>query len=712
MKKLNLKIATVVLVLISGIALAQIPLNFSPKDQTKTIDLIVGNLLKQSLENIHLVKKKIDDDLSEKAFGQYLEKLDYGKQFLLSGDVKELKKYSKQMDDELVSAEFGLIDVSTKVMNQRYSQVKAYVTDILKNPFDFSKAVSIETDPKKRKFLNSDAELKDLWEKILRQETLTRFYELKEDREKQVKGIKEDKAAKNKKRRSSTEDLKKKTDVDLEKMAREEISKNYEKFLSRMEKEDRMDKKEKFYNSIARIFDPHTDYLIPEQKADFDIDMSGKLEGIGALLREDGQFIKVQEIIVGSASWKTKQLEPEDTILKVGQAKAEPVDIVGMAIRDAVKMIRGKKGTEVRLTVKKPSGLIKEIAIVRDTVEIEESYVRSSVLNFGKKKVGYVFIPKFYRDFQSRTPRNCTDDTRIELEKLNKENVDALILDLRNNGGGSLEDSRMISGLFIDEGPVVQIKESGGKVTVLEDDEKGEVFKKPVVVLLNAFSASASEIVAGALQDYKRAIIVGGEHSHGKGTVQTVIDLRNFLQSPSSQKMDLGALKITVQKFYRVNGISTQYNGITPDIILPDPLDVLDSGEKHLDYSIGSDSIPASKYTPWSNELNLKMLSENSAKRIKANPRFAKMLDRMNLAKEKKDKTLRNLNIDEYAKDMEVIKKTQDDDKDYPELKGLTIKTLVSGTKVNKEKIAEYEKSLKKDPYIEETLNIIEDVVR
>lgn len=711
MKKLHLKTMGILFFLLSGIVSAQIPLNFSPKDQVKTVDLIVGNLLKQSLENIHLVKKKIDDDLSEKAFGQYLEKLDYGKQFLTAPDVKELKKYSKQMDDELVSAEFDLIDLSTKLMNKRYNDVKGYVADILKQPFDFSKAVSIETDPKKRKFMNNETELKDLWEKVLRQETLSRFYELKEDREKQIKGIKEEKTAKNKKRKSSTEDLKKKTDIDLEKMAREEITKNYDKFLSRMEKEDRTDKKEKFYNSIARIFDPHTDYLIPDQKADFDIDMSGKLEGIGALLREDGQFIKVQEIIVGSASWKSKQLEPEDTILKVGQAKAEPVEIVGMAIRDAVKMIRGKKGTEVRLTVKKPSGLIKEIAIIRDTVEIEESYVRSSVLTIGKRKVGYVNIPKFYRDFQSRTPRNCTDDTRIELEKLNKENVEALILDLRNNGGGSLEDSRMISGLFIDEGPVVQIKESGGKVTVLEDDEKGVVFKKPVIVLLNAFSASASEIVAGALQDYKRAIIVGGEHSHGKGTVQTVIDLKNFLQSPS-QKMDLGALKITVQKFYRVNGISTQYNGITPDIILPDPLDVLDSGEKHLDYSIVSDSIAASKYTAWPNDLNIKMLNENSNKRIKTNPRFAKMMERMTLAKEKKDKTFRSLNIDEYTKDMEQIKKTQDDDKDYPEIKGLSIKTLVSGAKVNKDKIAEYEKGLKKDPYIEETLNIIGDVVK
>jgi carboxyl-terminal processing protease len=560
--------------------------------------------------------------------------------------------------------------------------------------------------------VNSLSELKDLWSKILKYETLTKISELKEDRENQIKGKKEDKSKKRYKK-ASTEDLKKKTDAELEQIARTEIAENYTKILSRLEKEDATDKKEKFYNAITRIFDPHTDYLIPDTKADFDIEMSGNLEGIGALLREDGSNIKVQEIIVGSASWKKKQLEAEDTILKVAQGKGEPVSIVGMPLRDAVKLIRGKKGTEVRLTVKKPSGLTKEISIIRDKVEIEESYIKSAVLKTGDNhKYGYIMLPKFYRDFQNqKNPRNCTDDMKAELLKLNKENVEGLVLDLRNNGGGSLEDARGISGLFIDKGPVVQIKESMGRTNLLEDDESGVVFKKPVVVLINAYSASASEIVAGALQDYKRAIVVGSQ-SHGKGTVQTVIDLRNFLQSSSASKMDLGALKITIQKFYRVNGVSTQFNGITPDISLPDPLDILESGEKYLDYAMPSDSIAPSNYVLWDGpRYEIKKIKENSDKRVKSSERFSMILERIKLAKDKKDKTLKSLRQSDFDREMADVKKVYDQNKDFAPTKGLEVKSLATGTqKLNKEKVKDYEDSLKKDAYIEESFHIIAEM--
>ncbi|MFZ4714343.1 MAG: carboxy terminal-processing peptidase [Bacteriovoracaceae bacterium] len=688
----------------------------SSQEISKTQDLIVGNLLKNSLENIHLVKKKVDDDLSEKAFNEYLQKLDYGKQFLTAPDVKDLKKFSKSMDDELISAQFDLIDQANVILQKRYKEVKGFVAEITKNPFDFTKDETLESDAKKRNYSASSTELKELWTKILKYETLTRLSELKEDRDNQIKGKKDDKKDKKKKyKKVSTEDLKKKSDAELEQMARMEVGENYSKILGRLDKEDATDRKEKFYNSITRIFDPHTDYLIPDVKADFDIDMSGKLEGIGALLREDGSNIKVQEIIVGSASWKKKELEAEDTILKVAQGKAEPVSIVGMPLRDAVKLIRGKKGTEVRLTVKKPSGLTKELSIIRDTVEIEESYVKSAVFNTGDgHKYGYIMLPKFYRDFQSRTPRNCTDDMKIELKKLNNENVEGLIFDLRNNGGGSLEDARMISGLFINKGPVVQIKESGGRTNVMEDTDSEIVFKKPVVVLINAYSASASEIVAGALQDYKRAIVIGGSHSHGKGSVQTVIDLKNFLQSPNAAKMDLGALKITVQKFYRVNGISTQFNGITPDVVLPDPLDVLESGEKYLDYAVTSDSIAPSNYVLWDGpRYDLKKMKEGSEKRVKSSSRFSAIQVRMNLAKEKKDKTLKSLKQVDFDREMAEVKKVYDDDKDLPEIKGLKVKSLATGTqKLNKEKIKDYEDSLKKDAYLEESFFILSEMTK
>lgn len=692
----------------------------SSKDSTKTADLYVGNLVKSSLENIHLVKKKIDDDLSEKAFAEYIEKIDYGKQFLLQSDVNDLKKYSKQMDDQLISGEFELINLTQKILTKRYQEIKSYLNEIMAKPFDFNANEQLESDSKKRKFSSSPEELKGLWGKLLKYETMTRFVELKEDRESQIKGtFNKEKEKKKKKHKSSiSEDLKKKSDTDLEALARKETKENYEKIFSRLEKEDLNDRKEKFYNSITRIYDPHTDYMIPDNKADFDIDMSGKLEGIGALLREDGNFIKVQEIIVGSASWKTKQLDPDDTILKVGQGKSEPVSIVGMAIRDAVKLIRGKKGTEVRLTVKKTSGLIKEVPIVRDTVELEEGYVKSSVIiTPDGKKFGYIILPKFYRDFQSANPRNCSDDTKAEIEKLKKEGVEGLIFDLRNNGGGSLEDARIISGLFFDKGPVVQVKESTGKIQVLEDTDSTVVFDKPMIVMINAYSASASEIVAGALQDYKRAVIVGGEHSHGKGTVQTVVDLKNFLQFPMFNKMDLGAIKITVQNFYRVNGLSTQFMGVTPDIIYPDPLDVFDTGEKHLDYAIPFDQIKPANYVQWTKaKYDLKKINEDTQKRVKANPRFEKIFQRMSLAKEKKDKTLKSLKLADYEKEMAEAKKLYDEEKEDNYAKTSPLKVKVTSSFKNKdfqkEKAKEFEEALKKDVYLEDTLNILKDMTK
>lgn len=706
--------------LISITSLSVLAQGMLSKDTSKTQDLYVGNLVKSSLENIHLVKKKVDDDLSEKAFQEYLQKIDYGKQFLIQSDVNELKKYSKQMDDQLISGEFELINLTAKIQTKRYQEIKGYLSEITSKPFDFNQADSLETDGKKRKFVNSSEELKALWTKLLKYEVMSRFVELKEDRESQLKGTfdKEKEKKKKKNKKSVSEDLKKKSDAELEIIARKEVKENYEKIFNRLSKEDQNDRKEKFYNSITRIYDPHTDYMIPDNKADFDIDMSGKLEGIGALLREDGNYIKVQEIIVGSASWKTKQLDPDDTILKVGQGKTEPVSIVGMAIRDAVKLIRGKKGTEVRLTVKKATGLVKEIPIIRDTVELEEGYVKSSVITTPDgKKLGYIILPKFYRDFQSSNPRNCSDDTKAELEKLKKEGVDGLIFDLRNNGGGSLEDARIISGLFYDKGPVVQVKESTGKVQVLEDTDSTVVFDKPMVVMINAYSASASEIVAGALQDYKRAVIVGGEHSHGKGTVQTVVDLKNFLQFPMFNKMDLGAIKITVQNFYRVNGLSTQFIGVTPDIIYPDPLDVFDTGEKHLDYAIPHDAIKPANYVMWTKaKYDVKKINEETQKRVKENPRFTKIFERIKLAKEKKDKTLKSLKLADFEKEMDEAKKLYDEEKEDSYAKNSSLKIKVTSSfkqkDFQKEKVKEFEEALKKDVYLEDTLVILKEMIK
>ena len=672
-----------------------------------TREMVLGNILKGALENMHLSNKQIDNSLSENAFKIYLERLDYGKQFLLQADVKSLEKYKKELDDMLISGDLVILDLSSELMNKRIGQIEKYVEGVLANPLDYTKKEVLETDPKKRKFPTTEKELFAHWEKLMKYEVLSRIVDLQEEQN----GLATDEKG-NKKKPTSEKKL---SDVEIEKEARSKVLKSYKKIFNRLVNEKRSDKLDKFYNAITKVFDPHTNYLVPEEKEDFDIDMSGKLEGIGAILREDNSYIKVERIVPGSASWKTKEIEAEDIILKVGQGKEEPVDVVDMSLRDAVKLIRGKKGTEVRLTIKKPNGLVKVVPITRDVVEIEESYVKGTILELApqKTKIGYINIPKFYRDFNDRAGRNVTDDTRKEIQRLNKEGVEGLIVDLRNNGGGALEDARMISGLFIEKGPIVQVKAHTGAVDILADTDSNIDFKKPTIVLINRFSASASEIVAAALQDYGRALIVGGEFSHGKGTVQAVVDLDGYVSPMAKSYSPLGALKITIQKFYRVNGSSTQYKGVTPDIILPDQFSHLESGEKFLDYSIPWGEVKPVKYDRWSGKIDVKSLRASSHARIKKDDKFKQLLESIKWYKAQKDKTTRSLSISDFEKERKDIREKTDIFKKELENKNLVIKDLNNSTdKSHKEKFEEFSKTLKKDAVIEESVLILEDMLK
>lgn len=669
---------------------------------------IIGNILGGALTQMHLSEKKIEknDKLSADAFKAYLERVDYGKQFLTAGDVKVLEKYKTKMDDMFLDGNLEILDVTSELMNKRIGQIEKHVEKLLEKPLDYKKKEAIETDPKKRKFLATEKELFEHWDRLMKFEVESRIMDQKEE---QAGLATDDKG--NKKKPVSEKKL---TDVEIEKEARTKALKSYKKLFSRLVNEKKGDKLDKFYNSVTKVFDPHTSYLIPDEKEDFDIEMSGKLEGIGAILREDNSFIKVERIVPGSASWKTKEVEAEDVILKVGQGSEEPVDIVDMSLRDAVKLIRGKKGTEVRLTIKKPNGLIKVVPIVRDTVEIEESYVKGTLLEMTnlKTKIGYINVPKFYRDFNDRAGRNVTDDTRREIERLNKAGADGLILDLRNNGGGALEDARMISGLFIEKGPIVMVKARQDNVEVLEDTDPNVDFKKPVIVLINRFSASASEIVAAALQDYGRAVIVGGEFSHGKGTVQAVVDLDGYLPPMLKDYSPLGALKITIQKFYRVNGESTQYKGVTPDIILPDQFAHLESGEKFLEYSIPWGKVAPKKFEHWPVKYDLKSLKASSAARIKDNAKFQHLLDAMKWYKDQKEKTKRSLVLADFEKERKEIRERTDLFKKEEESKNLKVVDLTgSKDKVQQEKFEEFSKTLKKDPVIEESMMILNDMM-
>lgn len=679
----------------------------SPKPRY-TREMVLGNILKGALENMHFTGKEINNDLSKNAFKVYLERLDYGKQFLLDSDVKKLEKFRESFDDMIISGDLTVLDASSELMNKRIGQIEKYVEELLQKPLNYSMKESLETDPKKRTFPKSEKDLFAHWERLMKYEVLSRSVDKREEQN----GLALDDKG-NKKKPTSEKKL---SEVEIEKDSREKVLKSYKKIFSRLVNEKRSDKLDKFYNAVTKVFDPHTNYLVPEEKEDFDIDMSGKLEGIGAILREDNSYIKVERIVPGSASWKTKEVEAEDVILKVGQGKDEPVDVVDMSLRDAVKLIRGKKGSEVRLTIKKPNGLIKVVPIVRDVVEIEESYVKGTVLELApnKMKIGYITIPKFYRDFNDRAGRNVTDDTRKEIERLNKEGVDGLIVDLRNNGGGALEDARMISGLFIEKGPIVQVKANAGNPDILADTDSKVDFQKPTVVLINRFAASASEIVAAALQDYGRAVIVGGEFSHGKGTVQAVVDLDGYVSPMAKSYSPLGALKITIQKFYRINGSSTQYKGVTPDIILPDQFSHLESGEKFLDYSIPWGEVKAVKYDKWKQKYDIKKLRASSQERVKKNEKFKNLMESIKWYKEQKEKTKRSLVAADFEKDRKNIREMTDVFKKEEENKNLVVKDLSVNAKdkAQMEKFEEFSKTLKKDAVIEESIMILGDMIK
>jgi carboxyl-terminal processing protease len=706
--------ALLILVLAAGCFAKEEASQSSSLQSTITKELVLGKILGDALEKMHFSKKQINDELSVEAFAKYIERLDYTKQFLLQRDIDALKTYEKKMDDQFRSGNLEVISVSSKIMQSRIKELEKFVIATLSKPISLTQKETIETDPKKRKFLKTMDELKERWRKMLKLEVMNRYVDLKEEQE----GTSED--YKDKKKKKVIPEVKL-SEKELEEKARERTLKSYGKLFKRLAEEKKNDQLDKFYNSITKIFDPHTQYLIPEDKEDFDIDMSGKLEGIGALLREEGSYIKVENIIPGSASWKGKELEAEDIILKVAQGREEPIDVVDMNLKDAVKLIRGPKGSEVRLTVKKPNGLVKVISIVREVVEIEESYAKSTILEHKELgvKVGYIFVPKFYRDFNSSKGRNCSDDVRDALRKLNEKNVNGVILDLRNNGGGALEDARIMSGLFVEKGPIVQVKNIQEGVEVLADTDSKVEFTKPVVVLINRFSASASEIVAAALQDYGRAIVVGGEFTHGKGTVQAVLDLDRTgmmgaiagIMNSGGSGPGLGALKITIQQFYRINGSSTQYNGVTPDIVLPDPVSYLESGERFLDHSLPWNRIKPVKFTPWPEKYNITDLKKKSEKRVSASPKFKKINESIKWYETKKENSEKTLVLTEYLKHREYLKTTVDKFKIEDENEKISVIPIESmKTSAAKEKFTDFSETLRKDPYIEETLHIFKDL--
>lgn len=663
---------------------------------------LLGYMLSKQLPVMHFSDKVMNDEFAFAAYDLYLKQLDYQKRFLLQSDVDRLSVLAPAMDNNLLNGTIALPEIGYEMLKERIEEVEKLSKELLDKGFDYNRDESFETDPEKLKYAVSVSDLRERWRKILKAQIISRYLDLAEEQEK-------------------NEDEPKKSDKKLWQEAEEKIAKRNLNFFNRMDQETRQDHYDRYFNAITRAFDPHTNYMPPANKEDFDIHMRGSLEGIGALLREEDGYIKVVRIIPGSASARQGLLQAEDIILRVGQGSDEPVEITDMRLRDAVRLIRGPKGSEVRLTVKKPDATKVVIPIQRDVVQIEETFVKSTTLKSPDgAKVGYVMIPSFYRDFEKTRngsdARNSTDDTKNAIDSLKKEGITGLILDLRNNGGGSLMDAVDTTGLFVKLGPVVQVKNSYGNRRVLSDDDSSVIWDGPLLVLVNQFSASASEILAAALQDYGRAVIVGGAHTHGKGTVQTLVDMNENIPLLHLKKYeDLGALKVTIQKFYRVTGGSTQYKGVEPDIVLPSLFQHLESGEQYMDNSLPWDQVDPVSFAKSSfSTLDLTSLVKKSSKRVAEDEGLQVIADEAKKATERSKKTSMSLKLADMQEKRKEAGIARDKlgahymkyrhDPDSENGNG------AEGDPAHEKNKDQWKEEIKEDPYINESLFILEDM--
>ncbi len=670
---------------------------------------VLASVIRLDLSNLHFSHKMIDDTLSKEAFSQYLKQLDGRKLLLLKEDVKKLQVYSGKIDDEMNNGTFELPLLANDILARRAAEAEKMTSEILSGDFDFSVHEYYETDPDKIDYCETQKELSERWRKYLKLQVLQQYLTMQENTSEQEKELK------GSARRPEA----------LQK-ARERVQRNQKMFFSRIRDRKERENYDLFFNAITRTFDPHTEYMPPANKEDFDIGMRGTLEGIGATLKEEDGYIKVTSVVPGSPAAKQGTLHPEDIILKVGDRDKELVDINYMSVTDAVKLIRGKKGTEVKLAVKKPDGSQLVVSLIRDVIKIEDAFVKGASLRDEKngRKFGYIKIPSFYRDFEKTkdggTGRNCTEDVLRELKKIETDGLSGLILDLRNNGGGALTDAIKTAGLFIKTGPVVQVKSNDGKISVLSDDDAGINFTGPIVIIVNKFSASASEILAGALQDYGRAIIIGGEHTHGKGTVQAMIDLnrvlsyygRNSTNTEAKKDESMGALRLTTQKFYRITGESTQYRGVTPDIILPDRFQGLKSGEQFLDHALPWDTIDPVPYQKWTNlRIDIQKLRANSYKRVSSKQEFTDIAEQSRELLERQKMTLEPLNVDDAVKERKSLMamKAKHDSKSKGK-KG-SEKELDTSSLSDTERRQLWLKETGEDPYVQEAISVLEDVI-
>jgi carboxyl-terminal processing protease len=680
-------------------------LAFLPQnDPTEKEQLLLRTILGIA-ESYHFSPEDINDEYSLKVYDLYLDRMDGGRRWLTQEDIKKMEAYKYKIDDQIHNGNFDFFDLSVELIEDGINRSQGFYQDILAGDFNFNIDESVEFDTDKKGFALNDDDLKEQWRKGLKYEVMTRYLDKVEEREKA----------------DDDAEIKSKTDDELIQESKEAVLKIYDRWYNRMSKTRRENRLTTYLNAMVNVFDPHTVYFEPIQKENFDIGFKGSLQGIGARLREDGDFTKVAEIIVGGPAWKGKELEAEDVIMKVAQGdEEEKLDIKGMRVDDVVQYIRGEPGTKVRLTVKKPDGVVKEISIIRDVVVLDARFAKSLLLETEEaQQIGYVHLPGFYADFNDKNGRFSAADVSKEIEKLKKDNVEGIILDLRNNPGGSLDEVRKMSGLFIEDGPVVQVKSRGAKPEVLRDSDKRVQYDGPLVVLINNFSASASEILAAALQDYKRAVIVGSTSSYGKGTVQRFIDLDRMVRSNNELK-PLGQLKLTMQKYYGIDGGSVQLRGVVPDIILPDMYHFVEVGERDYEYAMEWSDIPAVKYDQKVYPIkNIEELRGRSEARVDNDATFQHVLEHAQWVKGQRDITSYPLSITAYEA---FDDKRTEESKQFEEVFDKEVLTAVRNLTADEAGLKEADESktarnedfikgVKKDIHLKEALSIMADMI-
>ncbi len=658
----------------------------------------IGEMLSQ----IHYSPKKIDDNFSKEIFKKYLaDKVDPQKNVFLKSDIEELRRYETRLDDEIQGGKVEFVPAVSTVYKKRILEAEQFYKEALAKPFDFTKDEIATFDSEKLDYPSTLEEKKDAWRKRMKYLTLERYADLMEQREK------------NKGKAGETA----KTDADLEKEARERVGKIMGRSFDRLKKKfDDEDSFNAYVNTITETMDPHTTFFPPVEKRYFDEQMSGRFFGIGASLREEDGNIKIATLLTGSPAWKSGEITAGDFIMKVGQGKEEPVDITGYIVEDAVKIIRGKKGTEVRLQLKKSDGSLKWVSLIRDEIVQDETFARSAIVNSPKGKIGYIYLPEFYADFDNPKGARCSDDVRKEVIRLKEQKVDGIIMDLRNNGGGSLYDVVQMVGFFIEDGPIVQVKDRDGKPQVYRDRDKSVLYDGPLAVMVNEFSASASEIFAAAIQDYNRGVIIGSTTTYGKGTVQRNIGLDKTMGmlEPNSE---LGTVKLTLQKFYRINGGSTQLRGVSSDITLPDVFEYSPLREKNNPDALPWDEIQKADYRNWRYSLDLNPIKQASNSRISSNNSFNLIRDNSEWLSKVNDKTY-TLNLKKYLAEQREVKnrvKQIDSLSKMPE--ELPVEAMNDDLKRmeydqgKSERFKQWIKNLRTDIYLDESVKVINDMI-